>query len=201
MSGKGVHMMKAIQLSNLTTRRIIKTILSLILLASIIILMNKNVFAAAALPDRDGFKDSNTIKKQGYTISVPTYWESDIDEPDEFRAYCNDDKFAMIIIDIYDDMTGVSFKDDAQRELFVDSVIMAMDANGKLQESSYKKFGNFEGAYSVFNFSMQGIDFKGTMFAAIDGDYCYCFMLAEDAKDNAYDYQPDFFKVIKSAKK
>ncbi|MCR5404551.1 MAG: hypothetical protein K6E91_12150 [Butyrivibrio sp.] len=193
-------MMKAINISNRKTRGIIKAILAFALFVTIAVFMSSNALAAS-LPDRDGFKDSTVIKKQGYTISIPTYWESDIDEASEYRAYCNDDAFAMIIIDIYDEMTGVSFKDDKQRDLFVNSVITEIDSSGKLQESSYKKFGNLEGAYSVFNFSMEGIDFKGTMFAAIDGDYCYCFMLAEDEKDNKYDYQPDFFKVIKSAKK
>ena len=192
--------MKAIHFNNRKTRGIIKAILALSIFITMAVYMSSSALAAS-LPDRDGFKENTLIKKQGYSISIPTYWESDIDEANEYRAYCNDDAFSMIIIDIYDEMTGVSFKDDKQRDLFVNSVITAMDSNGKLEESSYKKFGNLEGAYSVFNFTMEGIDFKGTMFAAIDGDYCYCFMLAEDPKDNKYDYQPDFFKVIKSAKK
>lgn len=195
-------MMKKNNPHSKTAKCIIRTILGLALFISISVLSCRSAFAAgSSLPDRDGFSSNAQIKKQGYTISIPTYFESDIDKDDEYRAYCNDDKFAMLIIDIYDEMGEYSFKDDAQRQLFVDSVIVAMEGDGKLVESSYKKFGNLEGAYAVFTFTMEGIDFKGTMFAAIDGDYCYCFMLAEDPADNKYDYQPDFFKVIKSAKK
>ena len=144
--------MKAIQISNRKARGIIKAILTFALFITVAVFMSSGALAAS-LPDRNGFDDNTAIKKQGYTISIPTYWESDIDEASEYRAYCNDDAFAMIIIDIYDEMTGVSFKDDKQRDLFVNSVITEIDSSGKLQDSSYKKFGNLEGAYSVFTFS------------------------------------------------
>lgn len=190
-------------IKNHKIRGILRAVTALALFATTIVLMSNSALAAgkSSLPDKNGFKDTTSLKKQDYTISIPSYYEPDIDEPDEYRAYANDGSFTMLIIDTLDDMGDYSFKDDKQRELFLNSIIVELDSNGKITESSFKKYGNLEGAYAVFTFSMEGIDFTGTIFTAIDGDYCYCFMLAEAADYNTYDYQPDFIKIIKSAKK
>jgi hypothetical protein len=155
---------------------------------------------SAAGQDRAGFSKNSDIQMKDYSISIPDYFESDIYNSEEYRAYCKDDTFTMLIIDVFGGAGSFSFKDNDQRELFIQSMLAAMGDDGKLAESSYKTFGSVEGAYAVFDITIEGQPFKGTMFATIDGDTCYCFMLAE-SPDNKYDYQPDFFKILSSAQK
>ena len=159
-----------------------------------------SVKALAAKTDKAGFSTSTEITMKDYKISVPTYWASDIYDAEEYRAYVTDETFAMLIIDVLGDMEGVSFADELQRNAFIQAMLIAMDSNSKLLESGYKTFGTNEGAYAVFNATIEGIAFKGTLFAMTDNNIGYCFILTE-SPDNNYDYQPDFLKIVESAKK
>ena len=137
---------------------------------------------------------------QDYSMSVPTYWDSDIYGKNAYRAYCNNDDFAMLIIDVDGDMSDFSFENKADRTRFIDAMVTAEDENAKLIESDYRKYGNLQGAFAIFDFVMEGMQFQGTVFAAIDDGYGYGFFLVE-SPDNKYDYQPDFFKTIGSAQR
>ncbi len=180
----------------------IKGILSIVLAMAVFFTANAfmSVKTYASLPDKAGFAQSTDITLKDYTITVPSYWESDIYDATDYRAYVYDDAFTMLIISAMEGLEGVSFKDAAQRDLFIGGVMEGMGTDGDLKDSAYRTFGTNEGAYAVFDATISGIPFKGTLFAMIDNGMGYCFMLAE-SPDNKYDYQPDFFKTITSAKK
>lgn len=179
-------------------RRIFSIVLALIMFLSCNVFLGTDV--RAALPDRAGFSDSAEITINDFTTTVPTYWESDIYNSDEYRAYCTDDAFVMLIIDKFGDVDGLSFENDVQRSLFIQAMLDAMGEGGVLKETSYKTFGELNGAYAIFDVTIENQPFKGTLFATISGDECFCYMLVE-SPDNKYDYQPDFFKSLGSTKK
>ncbi len=178
--------------------RILSIVLALALFLSCNVFLCTDV--RAALPDRAGFADSTEITLNDFTTKVPTYWESDIYDSDEYRAYCTDDVFVMLIIDKFGDVDGLSFENDVQRSLFVQAMLDAMGEGGVLKETSYKTFGEQSGAYAIYDVNIEDKPFKGTIFATISGDECFCYMLVE-SPDNKYDYQPDFFKSLDSTKK
>ncbi len=186
------------------TRKIncIRSIISVVLALAVFFTANAfmSVSALAAQTDKAGFSDCTEITMKDYKISVPSYWASDIYDAEEYRAYVTDDAFAMLIIDVLGEMEGLSFKDDLQRTIFIQAMLAAMDPDSELLDSGYKTFGTNEGAYAEFKATIEGILFRGTMFAMIDNDTCYCFMLAESPGNN-YNYQPDFLKIVESAKK
>ena len=189
-----------------TTRHIRKTLYAVLALAvfmALNLLAGSTVMASSGkstLPDKAGFTESTTVTVKDFSMSVPTYWESDINTGDEFRAYCMDDTFAMLLIETFDGASELSFKDEMQRNLFVQSMLSAIGNDGSLIESSYKTIGSLEGAYAVFDITVEGMPFTGTMFATIDGDNAYCYMLCENP-DNKYDYLPDFLKTLGTSKK
>lgn len=75
-----------------------KVVIALVVFVSFTALMNSNVIAAnkSTKPDKAGFTKSTEITMQDYSMSVPTYWNSDIYDKDVYRAYCNNDNFVMM---------------------------------------------------------------------------------------------------------
>ena len=69
-------------------------------------------------------------------MSVPTYWNSDIYDKDVYRAYCNNDNFVMLIINVDGDMSDFSFENKADRTRFIDAMVTAEDAKAVLNLNS-----------------------------------------------------------------
>lgn len=138
-----------------------KVVIALVVFVSFTALMNSNVIAAnkSAKPDKAGFTKSTEITMQDYSMSVPTYWTSDIYDKDVYRAYCNNDNFVMLIINVDGDMSDFSFENKADRTRFIEAMVTAEDENAKLIESDYRKYGNLQGPFAVFDFEMEGMQF------------------------------------------
>ena len=115
-----------------------KVVIALVVFVSFTALMNSNVIAAnkSTKPDKAGFTKSTEITMQDYSMSVPTYWNSDIYDKDVYRAYCNNDNFVMLIINVDGDMSDFSFENKADRTRFIDSMVTAEDAKAVLNLNS-----------------------------------------------------------------
>ncbi len=156
------------------------------------------VIEEGSLPFKDGFNEVTDVIVKDYTFSVPTYWEADIEKSDIYRAYCNDDSFAMLIIATSENDNDYTFDNAEMRSSF---------ANGMLSSFELRDYEVYTGTINdtfglVVNFDTKqdDINMKGYTFSFIDDGYTYSIQLVVD-EDNAMDYRSDVLKIIESKTK